>query len=72
MDMEKLARLRRKANSLPLEPGVYLMKNTNGEIIYVGKAKLLKNRVTSYFRAVDRHQAKVYKMVENVDTDKLS
>lgn len=67
MDMEKLARLRKKANSLPLEPGVYLMKNAKGEIIYVGKAKLLKNRVTSYFRAVDRHQAKVYKMVENVD-----
>ena len=43
MDIKEL---RRKAMQLPLTPGVYLMKNTKGEIIYVGKAKALKNRVS--------------------------
>ena len=42
----KLALLKKKANRLPLTPGVYIMKNKNGEIIYIGKAKSLKNRVT--------------------------
>ena len=42
-------RLRDKAGSLPLTPGVYIMKNADGEVIYVGKSKKLKNRVTSYF-----------------------
>ena len=42
-------RLRDKANSLPHSPGVYIMKDERGEVIYVGKSKRLKNRVTSYF-----------------------
>ena len=58
--------LRKKAMSLPLTPGVYLMKNTNGEIIYVGKAKKLKNRVSQYFGSQHNHSIKVRKMVENV------
>lgn len=66
MDMQKVAELRKKANTLPLEPGVYLMRDRRGEIIYVGKAKKLKNRVTSYFRGVERHLPKVYRMVEQV------
>lgn len=41
--------LRKKANDLPLSPGVYLMKNAEGKIIYVGKSKVLKNRVSQYF-----------------------
>ena len=41
--------LRKKANDLPLTPGVYLMKNADGKIIYVGKSKSLKNRVSQYF-----------------------
>lgn len=41
--------LRKKANSLPETPGVYIMKNRDGEVIYVGKSKKLKNRVSSYF-----------------------
>lgn len=53
--------------SLPLTPGVYLMKNKKGEIIYVGKAKALKNRVSTYFGSQNNHTAKVRKMVENVD-----
>lgn len=67
MKMEHISRLRQKANALPQEPGVYLMKDRKGDIIYVGKAKSLKNRVTSYFRAVENHQAKVYAMVEHVE-----
>ena len=47
--MTIIERLRDKANSLPSSPGVYLMKNADGDIIYVGKSKKLKNRVTSYF-----------------------
>ena len=47
--MTVLQRLRDKANSLPLAAGVYIMKNADGDIIYVGKSKKLKNRVSSYF-----------------------
>ena len=53
--------------ALPLTPGVYLMKNKKNEIIYVGKAKKLKNRVSSYFGSQKNHTAKVRKMVENVN-----
>ena len=48
-------------------PGVYIMKNADGEIIYIGKAKALKNRVSQYFGSQNRHPIKVRKMVENVD-----
>ncbi len=61
-----LQQLRKKAMSLPLTPGVYLMKNKNGDIIYVGKAKALKNRVSQYFGSNRNHGTKVIKMVENV------
>lgn len=54
--------------NLPEEPGVYLMKNTKGEIIYIGKAKVLKNRIKQYFTAVENHPPKVRAMVSNVDT----
>lgn len=47
--MTRMDRLRSKANSLPSLPGVYIMKNSDGGVIYVGKSKKLKNRVTSYF-----------------------
>ena len=55
--------LKEQANSLPLKPGVYLMKNAKGEVIYVGKAKALKNRVTQYFGSNTNHSLKVIKMV---------
>ena len=64
--MDKIAQLREKANKLPLLPGVYIMKDTSGAVIYVGKAKALKNRVTSYFRGNDHHP-KVAAMVSHVD-----
>ncbi len=63
--MDKIAELREKANKLPLLPGVYIMQNAAGEVIYVGKAKALKNRVTSYFRG--EHLPKVAAMVSHVD-----
>jgi len=66
MDMEMVETLHRRARLLPQEPGVYIMKDGKGKIIYIGKAKILKNRVSSYFRSVEKHQAKVYRMVENV------
>lgn len=56
--------LREKANKLPLLPGVYIMKDAAGEVIYVGKAKALRNRVTSYFRG--EHLPKVAAMAEKV------
>ncbi|MDO5448509.1 MAG: excinuclease ABC subunit UvrC [Clostridia bacterium] len=58
--------LRDKAMHLPLLPGVYIMKNEKGEIIYIGKAKLLKNRVSQYFGSQNRHNTKVRRMVDNV------
>ncbi len=56
--------LREKANNLPLLPGVYIMLNVQNEVIYVGKAKKLKNRVSSYFHG--EHLPKVAAMVEKV------
>ena len=56
--------IKEKLKELPKKPGCYLMKNENGEIIYVGKAKILANRVKSYF--VGSHDAKTTKMVSMV------
>jgi len=52
--------------TLPDAPGVYLMKNNLGEIIYVGKAKILKNRVRQYFKSSKNHSVKVKAMVKNI------
>lgn len=62
----RLPFLREKTSKLTTFPGVYKMKNRDGHIIYIGKAKNLKNRVTSYFRESADHTPKVAKMVENV------
>lgn len=64
---EKLKILREKAMKLPMTPGVYIMKNKQGKIIYIGKAKKLKNRVSQYFGSQNKHPVKVLKMVENVN-----
>lgn len=58
--------LRQKANRLPLRPGVYIMRRADGTVIYVGKSKSLKNRVTQYFGAGTGHNLKTAKMVSNV------
>lgn len=50
--------------NLPEKPGVYIMKNSLGEIIYVGKAKILKNRVRSYFQNSKNPSEKVKVMVK--------
>lgn len=63
----KLPELRKKAMALPLLPGVYIMHNKKGEIIYIGKAKALKNRVSQYFGSQNNHAEKVRRMVDNVD-----
>lgn len=67
MPNEKIRQLREKSMKLPLTPGVYIMKNKSGKIIYIGKAKALKNRVSQYFGSPKNHSVKVRKMVENVD-----
>ena len=63
--MTRIERLRDKANSLPESAGVYIMKNSDGEIIYVGKSKKLKNRVTTYFTG-NNHSPKTARMVSLV------
>lgn len=59
--------LRQKANDLPAAPGVYLMMDKTGKVIYVGKAKKLKNRVTQYFQSGSQHNEKTRIMVSQVD-----
>lgn len=58
--------LKEKVKSLPLTPGVYLMKDSAGQIIYVGKAKNLKNRVRSYFQHSKAHSKKTQKLVSTL------
>ena len=67
--MTRIERLRDKANSLPSSPGVYIMKSSDAKIIYVGKSKKLKNRVTSYFSSNTRSlkTAKMVALVHDFD-----
>lgn len=58
--------LREKANALPLRPGVYIMKNGEGRVIYVGKSKALRNRVSQYFQGGTGHNEKTKRMVASV------
>ena len=59
--------LKAKANDLPLAPGVYLMMDKSGKVIYVGKAKKLKNRVSQYFQDSAGHTLKTRQMVSQID-----
>ena len=59
--------LKNKANDLPLSPGVYLMMDKSGKVIYVGKAKKLKNRVSQYFQESASHTVKTRQMVSQID-----
>lgn len=59
-------KIRQKLKTLTTKPGVYVMRNKSGEIIYIGKAKNLKNRVSQYFRNSPK-PSKVQAMVNNVD-----
>lgn len=66
MANERMEYLREKSMRLPMSPGVYLMKNAKKEIIYIGKAKVLRNRVSQYFGSQNTHATKVRRMVEHV------
>ncbi len=59
--------LKEKAHSLPLAPGVYIMRNKDDKVIYVGKAKKLKNRVSQYFQDTVTHSPKTRLMVSKID-----
>lgn len=59
--------LKERALSLPFAPGVYIMKDKSDRVIYVGKAKKLKNRVTQYFQDTASHSAKTRLMVSHID-----
>ncbi len=67
-DHEKhIKELRAQAMRLPLHPGVYIMHDKSDKIIYIGKAKALKNRVSQYFGSEKNHDNKVRQMVAHVD-----
>ncbi|MBO5340276.1 MAG: excinuclease ABC subunit UvrC [Oscillospiraceae bacterium] len=59
--------LRDKAHSLPLKPGVYIMQDKQSTVIYVGKAKALRNRVSQYFQDSASHSGKTRAMVSQID-----
>lgn len=59
--------IKEELKKLPDKPGVYIMRNENDEIIYVGKAIKLKNRVRQYFQSSNNHSSKIKKMVSNID-----
>ena len=62
-----LEELKEKAHRLPTEPGVYLMHDKTGAVIYVGKAKSLRNRVSQYFADLASHTVKTRKLVSQID-----
>ncbi len=64
---EKQAALKERLKKVPLAPGVYLFKNAEGTVIYVGKARRLKNRLRSYFQPPERLLPKVRAMVAHAD-----
>ncbi len=59
--------IKAELKKLPDMPGVYIMRDKDDNVIYVGKAKVLKNRVRQYFQNSGKHSIKVLKMVENID-----
>ena len=65
-EVSNLNLVEEKLKTLPENPGVYLMKNSQGKIIYVGKAKILKNRVRQYFQQNKNHSPKVLAMVKKI------
>ena len=64
--MDNILKFKQQVKKLPLNPGIYIMKDYSGKIIYIGKAKNLKNRVSSYFMNDSGHSNKVKKMVSNI------
>jgi len=64
---QRIERLKNKASRLPLEPGVYIMRDKEGNIIYIGKAIHLKNRVSQYFGFRADRDPKVQQMIDRVE-----
>ena len=60
--------LKERVRRLPMQPGVYMHKDKTGRVIYVGKAKLLRNRVANYFQPPERLNAKTRQLVSHIDT----
>ena len=67
MNEEKLKFLRQKSSNLPRSPGIYIMKDKNGKVIYVGKSRSLKDRVSQYFHANGDTRLKTFRMVSQID-----
>lgn len=65
--MNVTPKLKAKLKELPKEPGVYFHKNRDGEVIYVGKAAILRNRVRQYFQSPERKDAKTRALVAEID-----
>ena len=65
--MNVTPKLKAKLKELPKEPGVYFHKNRDGEVIYVGKAAILRNRVRQYFQSPERKDAKTRALVSEID-----
>lgn len=63
---EQIPYLHDKARRLPLRPGVYLMHDKKDNIIYVGKAKVLRNRVSQYFTSPEKHYGKTRRLVSKI------
>ena len=66
-NMNVTPKLKAKLKELPKEPGVYFHKNRDGEVIYVGKAAILRNRVRQYFQSPERKDAKTRALVSEID-----
>ncbi|MDR1392191.1 MAG: excinuclease ABC subunit UvrC [Clostridiales bacterium] len=64
--MEIFKQFEEKLNKLPTSPGVYLMKDVNNSVIYIGKAKNIKNRVNQYFRNYENHFVRIRSMISKI------
>ena len=65
--MNSILNLKQKISKAPNSPGVYFFKGRKGDIIYIGKAKILRNRIRSYFNKLGKHDSKTQVMVKNID-----
>lgn len=69
---ETRAALAERANALPLRPGVYIMRDRNDKVIYVGKSRSLRNRVSQYFHESASHSEKTRRMVSTSAASTIS
>ena len=62
-----IANIEQRLHAVPDSPGIYIMKDAQDNVLYVGKANVLKNRVRSYFQASANHQPKTIRMVARIE-----